>query len=154
MCSDPGPPSLPQCRCSWSVLYCADRFPSSILILDGKSSWTRKKKNHHFKIWWKNWSMKKKPVWWWLKDWISLVNLLGLLILSKSCHLLFHISSPQWFTTEVIALCLFYNQMTSVEPTQKHIDSSSSNLIPQITKYHKNAPLWPLFKRRPWKVSW
>lgn len=98
---------------------------------------------------WKNWSMKK-PVWWWLKEWISLDNLLLLLILSNSCHLLYHkISSPQWFTTDVIALWLFYNQFTSVEPTQKHIDSSFSNLIKQIRKYHKNAPLWPLFKRRP-----
>lgn len=109
----------------------------------------QEKKSHNFSFCWKNWSMKK-PVWWWLKEWISLDNLLLLLILSNSCHLLYHkISSPQWFTTDVIALWLFYNQFTSVEPTQKHIDSSFSNLIKQIRKYHKNAPLWPLFKRQP-----
>lgn len=46
VCSDPGPPSLPQCRCSWTALYSAAMFPPLILILEGKSSWTGKRLLH------------------------------------------------------------------------------------------------------------
>lgn len=50
VCSDPGPPFLPQCRWSCSALYVAGRFPPLSFILSGKSIWTRKRQNYNLKI--------------------------------------------------------------------------------------------------------